>query len=134
PSHRPGARITGAVLVVGALSACSSQKSHETHDAAPPAMIDAPAPDAPPAPPPAGRWTTGDLHLHTIQSNDAQVPLDAVLAAAFAKHHLDWIAVSNHLRVSNRDDQGNDVQPGPIPLSQGLAEYEVPAITALQQA
>jgi hypothetical protein len=38
---------------------------------------------------PTGRWTTGDLHVHTIQSNDAQVTLAGVLEAAFTVNQLD---------------------------------------------
>jgi hypothetical protein len=93
----------------------------------------APAPDAC-APPCAagGRWTAGDLHVHTIQSNDAQTPLREVLAAAFDTYDLDWIALSNHLRVSDRDHEGAAVPGGPIAFSRGLAVYEAPTVQALQ--
>jgi hypothetical protein len=129
------------VVLAVALIACSS-KAHEVHDAAgDPPPTDGAAGDPPPtdgagvdAGGPAGKWTTGDLHLHTIESNDAQVPLATVLDAAFARNHLDWIALSNHLRVSDRDDQGTAITTGPVPLSSGLARYEVPAIAALKHA
>jgi hypothetical protein len=135
---------SGSLLLALSMLACSG-KGHEVPDGAvPPEVPDARVPDAAlPLPPdaaapdaagPTGRWTTGDLHLHTIESNDAQVPLRAVLDAAFARYHLDWITISNHLRVSDRDDQGNAIPTGPVPLSKGLALYEVPAIIALQQA
>jgi hypothetical protein len=86
---------------------------------------------------PQGRWTTGDLHVHTIQSNDAQTPqshLSVVLEAAFKRNKLDWVTLSNHLRVSDKDHEGNNVSGGPIPLSKGIALFEIPAITALQKA
>jgi hypothetical protein len=84
--------------------------------------------------PPAGRWTTGDLHVHTIESNDAQVALSRVLDDAFDKYHLDWVALSNHLRVSNRDHEGNTIASGPVAMSRGIALYEQPTIVAMQAA
>jgi hypothetical protein len=95
----------------------------------------APGVDACPAPcPPPGRWTAGDLHVHSIQSNDAQTPLREVLAAAFDRHDLDWIALSNHLRMSDRDPDGAALPGGPIAFSRALAAYEVPLIAGLQAA
>jgi hypothetical protein len=81
---------------------------------------------------PSGQWTTGDLHNHTIESDDAQVPLSVSLDQAFNQNHLDWIALSNHLRVSSRDNLGNKISPGPIPMSHGVDVYEQPAIVAMQ--
>lgn len=81
-----------------------------------------------------GRWTTGDLHVHTIQSNDAQVVLSRVLEEGLGKNNLDWIALANHLRVSNRDHEGNTIASSPIPMSRGVALYEAPAIVAMQAA
>lgn len=141
PGDQSRSSATHAVVLAVAMIACSS-KAHEVHDAAgDPPPADGAAGDPPPtdgagvdAGGPAGKWTTGDLHLHTIESNDAQVPLGTVLDAAFARNHLDWIALSNHLRVSDRDDQGTAITTGPVPLSSGLARYEVPAIAALQHA
>ncbi len=116
--------------------ACSS-KAQEVPDAGV-GMSDASVPVPPDASVdaglPSGRWTTGDLHVHTIQSNDAQTALSVVLEAALARNHLDWITLSNHLRVSDRDEQGTAIPTGPIPMSKGVALYEVPAIVALQQA
>ncbi len=97
----------------------------------------APAP-APPAPPPApaaeaGRWTVGDLHVHTYQSDDTQQisTLDQVLAKAFDRFGLDWVAISDHLRLSSYDNAGNKL-PAQIPFSEGMAKYQVPRIKALQ--
>jgi hypothetical protein len=139
-----------ALLLGGLLASACSGDHDAAHadgsvaaaaDAATPIDAPAPLPDAPAAdasvpPPPTGRWTTGDLHVHTFQSNDAQTPqslLRVVLDAAFAQDHLDWIALSDHLRVSNGDAAGNTLPSG-IPLSRGLALYQVPAIAALQAA
>jgi len=99
---------------------------------APPAATPAP-PAEPVAPPPAGRWTIGDLHIHTMQSDDTQQisTLDQVLAKAFDRFGLDWAAISNHLRLSSYDNDGNRL-PAPIPFSLGMAKYEVPRIKALQ--
>jgi len=100
-----------------------------------PAAVAPPAatPAEPVAPPPAGRWTVGDLHIHTMQSDDTQQisTLDQVLAKAFDRFGLDWAAISNHLRLSSYDNDGNRL-PAPIPFSLGMAKYEVPRIKALQ--
>lgn len=103
----------------------------------PAAPAPAPAP-APPAPPPApaaeaGRWTVGDLHVHTWQSDDTQQisTLDQVLAKAFDRFGLDWVAISDHLRLSSYDNAGNKL-PAQIPFSEGMAKYQVPRIKALQ--
>ncbi|MFH0130012.1 S-layer protein [Variovorax sp. VaC1] len=122
-----------------------------------PATPVASVPPAEPAPEPAapepaakpGRWTVGDLHIHTIQSNDTQQvsTLDQVLALAFDRFGLDWAALSNHLRESSYDNDGNtlpaaisfprfDSNGNPLPsviaFSTGMALYEVPRIKALQ--
>ena len=102
---------------------------------APPAPAPAPSPATPPPPPvaPAGRWTVGDLHVHTIQSDDTQQisTLDQVLAKAFDTFGLDWVAISDHLRMSSYDNDGRKLAPA-IPFSQGMALYQVPRIKALQ--
>ncbi|WP_339256808.1 S-layer homology domain-containing protein [Paenibacillus sp. FSL R5-0713] len=81
-----------------------------------------------------GSWQTGDLHVHTFESDDAQVSLEDVLDAGLTKYGLDWIALTDHLRLSKRDHNGNDISDGPIPMSQGMNEYQVPQIKALQDA
>jgi hypothetical protein len=82
-----------------------------------------------------GRWIAGDLHTHTTQSADADISqtLDKVLAKAFTTYGLDWMAVTNHLRVSTRDDKGN-LLATPIPMATGVERYELPRIAALQTA
>jgi hypothetical protein len=82
-----------------------------------------------------GRWIAGDLHTHTTQSADADISqtLDKVLARAFTTYGLDWMAVTNHLRVSTRDEKGN-LLATPIPMATGVERYELPRIAALQTA
>ena len=84
---------------------------------------------------PSGRWIAGDLHTHTTQSADADVSqtLDKVLGKAFTSFGLDWMAVSNHLRVSTRDEKGAKLDT-PIPMSIGAERYEIPRVRALQAA
>jgi hypothetical protein len=123
-----GAAVDGAPAVDDAASDGAARDAASIVDAQP--GVDAcPAPCTPP-----GRWTVGDLHVHSIQSNDAQTPLRDVLAAAFDTYDLDWITLSNHLRVSDRDHEGAAIPGGPIAFSQGLAVYEVPFVTALRAA
>ena len=100
---------------------------------APPAPAPAPSPATPPPAAPAGRWTVGDLHVHTIQSDDTQQisTLDRVLAKAFDTFGLDWVALSDHLRLSFYDNDGHKL-PAQIPFSKGMADYQVPRIKALQ--
>jgi hypothetical protein len=124
------------ILLTATTVACSG-RSHDLPDAAVPDAAQAPDAGLDAGGAPTGRWTTGDLHVHTIESNDAQSPqslLAVVLEAAFSKNHLDWITLSNHLRVSDKDEQGNVIPTGPVPMSAGVALFEVPAIRALQQA
>jgi hypothetical protein len=92
-------------------------------------------PASAPPPLPSGRWIAGDLHTHTTQSADADVSqtLDKILAKAFTSYGLDWMAVSNHLRLSTRDEKGTALDAS-IPLSTGVERYEIPRIQALQAA
>ena len=82
-----------------------------------------------------GRWIAGDLHTHTTQSADADVSqtLDKILGKAFTSYGLDWMAVTNHLRVSTRDDKGA-LLAAPIPMATGVERYEQPRLAALQSA
>ncbi|MGJ7565656.1 S-layer protein [Variovorax sp. GB1R11] len=105
-----------------------------TPTAAAPATPAQPAPPVDPTPStPPGRWTVGDLHIHTMQSDDTQQisTLDQVLAKAFDQFGLDWAAISDHLRLSSYDNDGN-LLPKQIPFSEGMAKYQVPRIKALQ--
>lgn len=81
-----------------------------------------------------GEWMTGEYHAHTFQSDDSQQSLEDVLDNAFDKYELDWIGISDHLRLSSRDDEGNLIPGGPIPMSQGIMQYQVPKIKQLQDA
>lgn len=90
---------------------------------------------SPVQPLPAGRWIAGDLHTHTTQSADADASqtLEKILSKAFTTYGLDWMAVTNHLRVSTRDEKG-DALATSIPMSLGVERYEVPRVQALQAA
>ncbi|MDP1977374.1 S-layer protein [Undibacterium sp.] len=81
----------------------------------------------------AAGWTTGDLHVHTIQSDDARTTqtLDTVLDKAFTSYGLDWTAITNHLRSSKYDHNGAPLT-NPVPFAYGMASYEIPRIKALQ--
>ncbi len=46
---------------------------------------------------------------------------------------MDWMGISDHLRMSSRDDEGNLIPGGPIPLSQGIIQYQAPKIKQLQK-
>lgn len=84
-------------------------------------------------PAPAGAWTKGDLHVHTVVSDDAQIPLEQVLDKAFDTYGLDWVALSNHLRTSSRDHTGAAIAGGPIAFSKALELYEAPVVKAMQE-
>ena len=75
----------------------------------------------------------GDLHVHTFESDDAQNSLENVLDAGLTQYGLDWIALTDHLRLSKRDHNGNEIPGGSIPMSVGMNEYQVPQIKALQE-
>lgn len=77
---------------------------------------------------------TGEYHAHTYESNDAQESLTDVLDTAFEKNGLDWLSLADHLRVSDRDDEGVNLSGGSIPMSQGIAAYQTPIIKQLQAA
>lgn len=78
-----------------------------------------------------GRWLAGEYHMHTYQSDDAQESLENVLEHAFDENQLDWVALSDHLRMESRDDTGAAIPGGSIPLSKGIAQYQVPKIEQL---
>lgn len=85
--------------------------------------------------PDAGSWTTGDLHVHTVQSDDSRTTqtLDFVLGKAFTTHGLDWMAVTNHLRSSKYDNNANLLET-PVAFAYGMQAYEMPRIKALQSS
>ncbi|SDT34685.1 hypothetical protein SAMN05444162_3914 [Paenibacillaceae bacterium GAS479] len=81
-----------------------------------------------------GKWMAGEYHVHTYQSDDAQYSLTNAMDLGFNKYGLDWMATSDHLRMEKRDDEGKEIPGGPIPLSKGMAQYQIPKIKALQDA
>lgn len=84
--------------------------------------------------PSGGRWMAGEYHTHTYQSDDAQTSLEDVLDHAFEANNLDWLGVSDHLRMEGRDDTGASLPGGSIPLSKGIELYQLPKIEQLQSA
>lgn len=80
----------------------------------------------------SGKWMTGEYHAHTFESNDAQESLKSVLDAAFEQNGFDWMALADHLRVSDRDDEGVNLPGGSIPMSQGIVDYQNEKIKKLQ--
>lgn len=111
-SDKSGAGLLPVLACAALLSACGGSSSSSS---------------SPPAPAPeTGAWSVGDLHVHTYQSDDAQVSLESVIEDAFITYDLDWITISNHLRMSSRDHEGTPLPSGSIPFSQALVEYEVP--------
>jgi len=77
----------------------------------------------------------GDLHVHTVQSDDSRTTqtLDLVLNKAFAIYKLDWMAVTNHLRSSKYDNNGA-LLAAPVAFAYGMESYEIPRVKALQAA
>ncbi|MGH8817924.1 MAG: S-layer protein, partial [Achromobacter pestifer] len=123
-----------SLVCVTLLSACggSDDDDEETSTPTPPVVTEPTPVD--PKPVETGAWTTGDLHVHTYQSDDAQVSLESALDQAFDRYKLDWAAISNHLRLSGRDHTGIAIPGGAIPFSTGMARYEVPFIKTAQAA
>jgi hypothetical protein len=130
-------RPLGLVLATALLlTACRDDDPPAPSAATPPPTRPAdPGPGTPTPTPVAGRWTTGDLHVHTTQSDDAQTPLDTVLDQGLTKSNLDWIALTDHLRVSHRDHTGATLPDSAgIPMSQGIRDDQLPRIRQLQAA
>ena len=137
----PLALVCGVIASAAILVACGG--SNDPIAAAPtttppvttPTTPATPGTVVPPTPASRERWTVGDLHVHTFQSDDTQqtTTLDQVLAKAFVTFGLDWTAVSDHLRASNYDNNGNRLASA-IPFSRGMAQFQVPRIKELQAA
>ncbi|MFC4812153.1 S-layer homology domain-containing protein [Paenibacillus sp. GCM10023250] len=83
---------------------------------------------------PQGQWLTGEFHAHTFESDDAQSSLESVLDHGLTANGLDFLFLADHLRASKRDDAGADIPGGPIPMSKGMLDYQVPKTKALQAA
>lgn len=51
----------------------------------------------------------GEYHAHTTQSDDTEgsQSLESLLNNAFDKYGMDWMGISDHLRMSSRDDEGH---------------------------
>lgn len=107
-------KMTLSLIAAAALSACGGNS-----DSSDPAL--------------QGRWEAGDLHVHTVQSDDSRTTqtLDLVLGKAFKTYGLDWMAVTNHLRSSKYDNDSN-LLPNPVAFSYGMEKFETPRIRKLQ--
>ncbi len=98
-------------------------------DAKPPVDSQPPIDPATPAPVvkpelPKGRFFSGDLHTHTAISEDAHNPVDRVLERAFDEHQLDFVFLSDHLRITGRDDQDKEVTKKPVSVA--IEQYQRP--------
>ncbi|WP_422012473.1 S-layer protein [Roseateles sp.] len=113
-----------ASLVVGAAALVAGSLSHAAGLTPGPISTD-----------PAGKWTTGDLHVHTVQSDDSRTiqTLDFLLGKSFTTYKLDWLALTNHLRSASFDNNGNAL-PKPIAFAYPMQSYEIQRVKALQAA
>lgn len=75
----------------------------------------------------------GDLHTHTTQSDDSRTTqtLDFLLNKALGTYKLDWMILSNHLRSSKFDKNGN-LLVKPVPFAYAMESIEIPHIKDLQ--
>ena len=137
-SRRAPHRLTAllaALSLAFLLPACGGDSDDDHQE--PPAQEETTPPDTttPPVEEPvaeAGAWSTGDLHAHTLQSPDAHglISLESLLDTGLERYGLDWIAVSNHLRVTSVDHTGAAIPGGPVNFAQAMIDYEVPFIEA----
>lgn len=80
-----------------------------------------------------GKWMAGDLHTHTVQSDDSRPTqtLDFLLDKALNVYKLDWMILSNHLRSSKFDKDGN-LLAKPVPFAYAMESIEIPHVKDLQ--
>lgn len=80
-----------------------------------------------------GKWIAGDLHTHTVQSDDSRPTqtLDFLLDKALNVYKLDWMILSNHLRSSKFDKDGN-LLAKPVPFAYAMESIEIPHVKDLQ--
>ncbi|MDY0743666.1 S-layer protein [Paucibacter sp. R3-3] len=110
-------------LVVGVATLFSASVS--LADTGTPGLISTDAP---------GKWTKGDLHTHTVESDDSRTTqtLDFLLKKSF-DYKLDWLALTNHLRASSYDNNGNKL-PSSVAFAYPMESYEIQHVKALQSA
>lgn len=121
---RHSRRFKPASLVVGAVSLLAGAVALAAGVEVGPVSVD-----------PAGRWTAGDLHVHTVQSDDSRTTqtLDFLLSKTFSTYKLDWVALTNHLRSSKYDNNGK-LLPKPVAFAYSMESIELPHVKALQAA
>ncbi|WP_202126829.1 PHP domain-containing protein [Cupriavidus sp. SW-Y-13] len=128
--------MAAAMTVAFAFYGCNGSDDNTSSNSGtttPPATTTPTQPTNPaPTPEVTGRWTTGDLHVHTTQSDDARSKLVTVLDEALVKNSLDWTAITNHLRTALRDDNDVAIVGGPVAFSKAMADIEIPAVKQLQ--
>ncbi len=78
-----------------------------------------------------GRWIRGDQHIHTALSADARSTLDQVVHQGIETFNLDYMVISNHLRNTSHNNNGDPCVEQLF--SSSLADYESPALAALQK-
>lgn len=80
-----------------------------------------------------GSWMVGDLHTHTVESDDSRTTqtLDLLLDKALGTYKLDWMILSNHLRSSKYDQNGN-LLPKPVPFAYAMESIEIPHVKDMQ--
>jgi len=127
--------LAASMTVLFAFYGCGSDDSASSaSNGTPPTTTQPATPATPVTPEVTGKWTTGDLHVHTTESDDARSPLADVLDHALTRYNLDWTAISNHLRLSGFDQNGTALVGGSQPFSKAMAGVEIPAVQQLQAA
>ncbi|MDR9827063.1 hypothetical protein RCJ22_15745 [Vibrio sp. FNV 38] len=71
-----------------------------------------------------GRYVAGDFHVHSSVSEDAHTPVVEGLRRAFELYELDFVFMSDHLRLTHRDD--NNIQhETPLPVFDAIKKYQL---------
>lgn len=81
---------------------------------------------------PTGRYVAGDFHTHTWLS-DGKARESAVVAQAFKKYGLDWIANSDHGGASVHDPYGHKLAH-PMWRSRALDAFSFPIVRRLRSS
>ncbi|GEA51470.1 hypothetical protein VIN01S_22740 [Vibrio inusitatus NBRC 102082] len=71
-----------------------------------------------------GRFYAGDFHVHTAISEDAHTPVNEGLRRTFEVYDLDFAFISDHLRLTHRDDQ-NIQHETPLPVFDAIQKYQL---------
>ncbi len=119
---------TLALSCAFAIAGCNSSSSDNSSTDIPtlPILPGQPGPVPPESKPELknGRFLAGDFHVHTAVSEDAHTPVDEGLRRAFEVHDLDFVFLSDHLRLTHRDDQ-NIQHDTPLPVFDAIKKYQL---------